>query len=50
MKWANQMLKKYNNDYHKAARAWNKGEPVAEKDPNAGKAYADDIVKRMKGQ
>ena len=50
MKWTNQLLKRYNNDYHKAARAWNQGEPKAEKDPNAGKAYADDIVKRMNSQ
>jgi hypothetical protein len=50
VEWAKQLLKKYNNDYHKAARAWNQGENKVEKDPNAGKTYADDIVKRMKNQ
>ena len=47
MQWATHLLKKYKNDYHKAARAWNQGEPVAERDSNAGKAYADDVIQRM---
>ncbi|CAF1233839.1 unnamed protein product [Adineta steineri] len=47
IQWATHLLKKYNNDYHKAARAWNQGEPVAERDSNAGKAYADDVIQRM---
>ena len=46
-KWANQLLKKYNNDYHKAARAWNQGEYQVERDPNLGKTYADAIIKGM---
>ncbi|CAF1437194.1 unnamed protein product [Adineta ricciae] len=45
--YAKHLLKKYGNDYHKAARAWNQGEPTAEKDLNAGKTYADDVIQRM---
>ncbi|CAF1518301.1 unnamed protein product [Adineta ricciae] len=46
-RYAEHLLKKYGNDYYKAARAWNQGEPRTEKDPNAGRAYADDIIRRM---
>ncbi|CAF5094065.1 unnamed protein product [Rotaria sp. Silwood1] len=45
--WATHLLKKYKDGYHKAARAWNQGEPMTEKDENAGKEYADDVIQRM---
>ncbi len=45
--YANTLLNKYNNDHHKAARAWNQGEAGAENNRDAGKEYADDIIRRM---
>jgi muramidase (phage lysozyme) len=45
--YATRLLRKYNDDYHKAARAWKEGERGAERDPNAGKTYADAVIQRM---
>ena len=45
--YATKLAKKYSDDWHKMARAWNQGEPAAEKDANAGKGYADKVKALM---